>query len=111
MTTPTEATALTFHGPHSVLVGLYGGGSLQYDLRNLSNPPLQQPAKRHAAAVRALLVLGDCVVSGSDDGTVRFSDSDRVIQHADFVRALAVAGGGKQLVTASWDKTVKFHAL
>jgi WD40 repeat protein len=89
-------------------VGLYSGGTLAYDLRNLTAQPLARPSL-HSAAVRAFAFHGERVVSASDDGTVRFSDNDSKIQHADFVRGLAVVG--IQLVSASWDKTLRFTPL
>ncbi len=127
--TPSEASAIAFApGGASLLVGLYDGSVLTYDLKSFVQPR-DKAAGVHRGAVRRIIHHGNTVISGEDqisdvfslvlnlcqiesggdDHVARVWGSDKVVRHADFVRGLAVYGG--QLVTASWDKTLKFTAL
>ena len=49
------------------------------------------------------------LTAAGDDHVARIWGSDVVVRHGDFVRGLAVLGG--ELVTASWDKTLRLTKL
>jgi WD40 repeat protein len=125
LTTPSEASGLSFSPDgSSLLVGLYSGAALTYDLKQFKEP--RERCAHHTAALRRFAFLGNSVISGlccfslsflfshiscsaGDDHVARVWGSDVTVRHGDFVRGLAVQEGA--LVTASWDKTLRVTKL
>lgn len=62
--------------------------------------------RRHRAAVHSLAVLGDRLLSGSDDGAVKLDDTTtNAIEFKDFCRGAAF--WNQRPVASSWDGTIR----
>ena len=92
-----------------------GGWDKEIIVYDLTKNEIVSRLTGHTASVEALAIAQDkdILISGSDDGTIRFwsiKDGNEcqkpIIAHDDWIRALKLSDNQKRIATASWDNTI-----
>lgn len=108
-TLPWEPSAICCSADAATLLaGSHDGDVAAFDLRNAAAPLWTK--RPHKAAARKLILRSDnSIISAGDDGRVLAGDR-LLCSHTDFVRGLGLLPDGT-VISASWDKTVRFSTL